>query len=163
MKKIARLFIVCICFLCCIGFYRAGRNSQNDDIKVYSFTGSNEMFAVLNGTVFLSDTEETFSGGDMLVKSDELFLGVTSFSTTFYTMDGGEKRIILYNGITELIDSVAGWDRDLGIVSADDLFAVDEQGNITGIEDNLYLELCTVDRKGKENTYQLLLELTEVT
>ena len=45
-------------------------------LKVYSFSGENDQIAVSNGVIILSDTEETFSGGQLKTTGAE-FIDIT--------------------------------------------------------------------------------------
>lgn len=60
-------------------------------LKVYSFSGENDQIAVSNGVIILSDTEETFSGGQLKTTGAE-FIDITSYFTKFYIISGTEKR-----------------------------------------------------------------------
>ena len=69
---------------------------EPDQLTVYFFSGENEQLTVSNGVIVLNGTEEIFAGGDLKVTGD-LPADITSYSTTFYTMSGSERDVILSN------------------------------------------------------------------
>lgn len=61
-------------------------------LKVYSFSGENDQIAVSNGVIILSDTEETFSGGQLKTTGAE-FIDITSYFTNFILFQEQKKRL----------------------------------------------------------------------
>lgn len=136
--------------------------AEHERLTVYSFSGENEQLAVSNGIIVLNGTEETFVGGDMKVTGD-FFADITSYSTTFYTMSGSEKDIILSNSVVDMTGGMVNVSGDLGQISGDSTLRrinIDDTNDFNG---TLYFELTTKDKYGKENVYQLQMALTEIT
>ena len=110
----------------------------------------------------MNGTEETFSGGDLKV-SDDFFDNITSYSTTFYIMSGGEKDVILSNGMVDMTGDTVNISGDLGQISGDSAIRRIKIDGTSDLKNILYFELTTKDMDGNENVYQLELSLTEIT
>lgn len=136
--------------------------AEKEQLTVYSFSGENEQLSISNGIIILNGTEETFSGGDLKV-SDDFFDNITSYSTTFYIMSGGEKDVILSNGMVDMTGDTVNISGDLGQISGDSAIRRIKVDDTSDLENILYFELTTKDMNGKENVYQLQLPLSEIT
>ena len=135
---------------------------EQEPLRVYSFSGENEQFAVSNGIIVLNGSDEIFSGGD-LKAADDCFLDITSYSTTFYTISGSEKNVILSNSVVDTTGGTVNVSGDLGQISGDSTLRrikIDDTNDLNG---TLYFELTTKDKYGTENVYQLQMALTEIT
>ena len=153
MIKTKALILMAILMLALTG---CGKAEQERSI-VYSFSGENEQLAVSNGSIVLNGTEETFTGGDLKVTGD-FFADITSYSTTFYTMSGSEKDVILSNSVVDMTGGTANISGDLGQVSGGSIIKIDDASDLKNI---LYFELTTKDKDGKESVYQLQMSLTK--
>ena len=135
---------------------------EHEQLTVYSFSGENEQLSISNGIIVLNGSEEIFSGGD-LKATDESFLDITSYSTTFYTISGSEKNVILSNSVVDTTGGTVNVSGDLGQISGDSTLRrikIDDTNDLNG---TLYFELTTKDKYGMENVYQLQMALTEIT
>lgn len=153
MIKTKALILMAILMLALTG---CGKAEQERSI-MYSFSGENEQLAVSNGSIVLNGTEETFTGGDLKVTGD-FFADITSYSTTFYTMSGSEKDVILSNSVVDMTGGTANISGDLGQVSGGNIIKIDDASDLKNI---LYFELTTKDKDGKESEYQLQMSLTK--
>ena len=136
--------------------------AEQEQLIIYSFSGENEQLAVSNGIIVLNGTEETFVGGDLKVTGD-FFDDITSYSTTFYTMSGSEKDIILSNSVVDMTGGMVNVSSDLGQISGDSIITRINIDDTSDLDNTLYFELTTKDKDGKENVYQLKMSLTEIT
>ena len=155
MKTLAFMTILMLALTGC------GKEEQ-EPLRVYSFSGENEQFAVSNGIIVLNGSEEIFSGGD-LKAADDCFLDIMSYSTTFYTISGSEKNVILSNSVVDTTGGTVNVSGDLGQISGDSTLRrikIDDTNDLNGM---LYFELTTKDKYGTENVYQLQMALTEIT
>ena len=87
----------------------------------------------------------------------------TLHSTTFYTISGSEKNVILSNSVTDTTGGTVNVSGDLGQISGDSTLRrikIDDTNDLNG---TLYFELTTKDKYGTENVYQLQMALTEIT
>ena len=87
----------------------------------------------------------------------------TLYSTTFYTISGSEKNVILSNSVTDTTGGTVNVSGDLGQISGDSTLRrikIDDTNDLNG---TLYFELTTKDKYGTENVYQLQMALTEIT
>ena len=91
---------------------------EPDQLTVYFFSGENEQLTVSNGVIVLNGTEEIFAGGDLKVTGD-LPADITSYSTTFYTISGSEKNVILSNSVVDTTGGTVNVSGDLGQISGD--------------------------------------------
>ena len=135
---------------------------EQEQLTVYSFSGEDEQLTISNGIIVLKGTEEIFTGGDLKV-ADESFLDITSYSTTFYTIFGSEKNVILSNSVVDTTGGTVNVSGDLGQISGDSTLKrinIDDTNDFNG---TLYFELTTKDKYGTENVYQLQMALTEIT
>lgn len=174
MKKV---FIIALAFVLVIfglTFYRleqadvstpatAVHSDDKKEPKVYSFSGSDEVLTVMNGTVILGEDEETFSGGTLQVISEDFFDGVTSYSTTFYILEDGKKKTVMSNS---LIDQTGGKVKldgdDLGKISGDDVVTGYNNDSTENLMKNLFFEIETVGADGEKKSHQLHLDVKEV-
>lgn len=158
MKKITTIMLSL--FGCAILFVGCGvslESNQEQSLKVYSFSGENNLFSVSNGVIVLEAKNEICYGGDLKVISDK-FGDVAAYSTAIY-IDGNEKEILLFGGIDDQTGKTVDVSGNLGKVSGDIL----RDSDASKLVGNLWFELRTIDLSGEENTYQIQLETTEVT
>lgn len=158
MMKAKALAFMTILMLALTG---CGKEEQ-EPLRVYSFSGENEQFAVSNGIIVLNGSEEIFSGGD-LKAADESFLDITSYSTTFYTISGNEKNVILSNSVEDMTGGTVNVSGDLGQVSGESIIRRTKIDDASDWGNTLFFELTTKDKYGTENVYQLQMALTEIT
>lgn len=163
MKRIIALVLSVVCVIGLVGCNDPASNNQENLCSVYSFTGENEQLEISNGVIVLSKTEEVFDGGDLEVMQEELHLDVVSYSTTFYTMMNGEKKIILSNSVIDETGGSVNVEGDLGRASGDGFIIGNKVESIDEVKENLWFELKIKTLNGEENVYQLQLELTEIT
>ena len=149
--------LLCVLPLC------ACDNSKQEQVSVFSFCGGNERFEIPNGVIVLGKTKEVFDGGDLRVIQNELFSNVALFSVKFYTIRNGEQRVILSNSVVDTTGSSVNIEGDLGRVSGDSIIAYNHVEGIDELKQNLWFELKTADLNGKTQTYQIKLNLTEIT
>ena len=93
----------------------------------------------------------------MKVMSDD-FSDITTYSTTIY-INGSEKETLLSNGVDDQTGGTIDVSGNIGKVSGDIL----RDSDVDKLTDNLWFELKTTNLSGKENTYQVQLETTEIT
>ena len=135
---------------------------EQEQLTVYSFSGENEQLSISNGIIVLNGTEEIFTGGDLKV-TDDFFNNITSYSTTFYSMSGDKKDVILSNNVVDTTGDTVNVSSDLGQISGDSAIRRIKIDDTSDLKNILYFELTTKDRDGKENVYQLQLSLSEIT
>ena len=141
----------------------AVHSEKTTETKVYSFSGSDEVLAVMNGTVILDEEEETFSGGTLQVNSEDFFEGVTSYSTTFYILKDGKKKTVMSNSLTDQTGGKIKLDGDdLGKISGADIITEYKTDNTENLINNLYFHINMVGADGENKTHQLHLDVTEV-
>ena len=136
--------------------------AEQEPLIVYSFCGENDLLAISDGIIVLNGTEETFTGGELKV-TDDSFADIVSYSTTFYTMSGSEKDVILSNSVVDRTGGTVNVSGDLGQVSGDSMIRRIKIDDTSDLKNILYFELTTKDKDGKESVYQLQMSLTEIT
>lgn len=154
-----RWFVFCLILALFCASLLMGRSSsveKEQPVVVYSFSGENPFLSVSNGVIVLNAGKETFYGGDLEVKGEE-FADIAGYTVTVYLMDG--ERILLSNSVVDETGGTIDVSGDIGKVSGDVLRDEDTEK----IADDLWLTLQTTDLRGEENTYQLPLEVVEVT
>ena len=158
MKK---LIATILAFVCVIGLSGCSNTKQAEEIT-YNFTGEHECFAISNGSITLSGggqpfsgEEQEFYGGELTVTKPEIFEDVTSYSTSFYTLyENGERN--------QFQSSTTTGETGISAPIGEELGSVSTTGSMIGnLEDGLWFELKTTDLNGRENTYQIQLELTK--
>ena len=157
MKKLIALLLPLVCMLS----LAACNNTEQEQVSTYSFYGEHDYFSISNGSIVLNDTEEVFDGGDLEITQSGVLEEVASYSTTFYTLINGEKRIILSNSVIDQTGDSVNVDGDLGKASGKDFVVGNKVENIEELRENLWFELTTMDLNGEENVYQIQLTLTE--
>ena len=162
MKKRMAIFLIFICVFGLAGCTEQSSEEQENAFGVYSFCGANEQFEVSNGVIVL-DTEEIFYGGNLDVLHDDQFSNIASFTTTFYTIRNGEKRVIISNAVVDETGGSVNMEGELGKASGDGFVIGNKIKEIDELKNNLWFELKTIDTNEQENIYQLQLTVTEIT
>ena len=157
MKQIVASVMALVCAL---SLSACGSNTQTQT-AAYSFRGENEYFAISNGSIVLSDTEEVFDGGNLHVTQAGIFDQVTSYSATFYTKKDGAQSTLMSNSVVDQTGGTIHVEGDLGIISGDGFITGGSIASIDELKENLWFELKTTDLHGKETAYHLRLTLTE--
>lgn len=159
MKKMTTILLTLfVSALLFTGCGASSESSQEQPLKVYSFSGENDFISVSNGVIVLDAKDEICHGGDLKVKPDE-FADITTYSVTFYLNIGNERETLMSNSVVDKTGRTIGVSGDMGQVTGD----IIRDSNIDKLVDNLWFELKTTDLNGQENTYQLQLEMTEIT
>ena len=148
MKKIATIILsllVCTVLFTGCGNSSKSKSSQEQSLKVYSFSGNSESISVSNGVIVLAGKDEI---------SDD-FADITAYSTTIY-VDGEEDSILLSHAVADQTGGTIDVSGNIGKISGDVLI----DGDADKLADNLWFELKTTNLSGEENTYQVQLETT---
>ena len=154
MKKIATIILsLLVCTVLFTGCGNSSKSSQEQSLKVYSFSGNSESISVSNGVIVLSGKDEICYGGNLKVMSDD-FADITAYSTTIY-VDGEEDSILLSHAVADQTGGTIDVSGNIGKISGDVL-----RGDADKLADNLWFELKTTNLSGEENTYQVQLETT---
>lgn len=162
MKRLLSYIFVIICFGVLVGCSEKEAYEQ-EALVVYSFSGSDEQFAVSNGVIVLSPDKDVFYGGDLEVFNEELCTDIVSYSTAFYTMNNGEKNTILYNSVVDQTDGSVNVAGDLGRMSGANLLVGNKVDAAEDLLHSLFFELSITDVNGEQSVYQVQMEVTEVT
>lgn len=174
MKKVFAAVMVFVLVIFCFSFYMAGReensppatavhSENNTETKVYSFSGSDDILTVMNGTVILGENEETFSGGILQINSEEFLDNVISYNTTFYILEDGKKKTVMSNSLVDQTGGKVKLDGDdLGKISGADVVTGYESDNTESLINNLYFEINIVGADGENKIHQLHLDVKEV-
>ena len=139
-----------------VGGFSAISADEEDELSVYSFTGTHELFELPNGIVVLTNDKEVFDGGDLKIINPAAFSDIVFYSAKYYQIKDGEKRTVLFNGVEDMTGGTLDIEGDLGRIASADIIRDDLEGN-------LWFELKTTDMSGKENTYQIPLTLEKIT
>ena len=139
-----------------VGGFSAISANEEDELSVYSFTGTHELFEIPNGIVVIADDMEVFDGGDLKIINPAAFSDIVFYSAKYYQIKDGEKRTVLFNGVEDMTGGTLDIEGDLGRIASADIIRDDLEGN-------LWFELKTTDMSGKENTYQIPLTLEKIT
>ena len=161
-KKATLLLVLLICSAFLTGCGEAESSTQTDYLSVYSFSGENEQFAISNGVVVLTETEEYFYGGTLEI-NQESFSNIASCSMTFYISSGDEKTVVLSNSVENMSGGAVSIAGDIGKISGDGIITEAMIDGHQPLQNNLLFELTTVDLNGEEIVYQVPLSLTEIT
>ena len=156
IKKLIALVLALVCV-----FTLASCSNTPDEPITLSIKGEHEYFAITNGSIVLSDTEEVFDGGDLQITQSGVFEEVASYSTTFYMIADGERRIILSNSVVDQTGGPISIEGDLGKGAGDGFIIGNKVEKIDNLKENLWFELKTTDLNGNEEAYQVQLTLTE--
>ena len=157
MRKIL-LFVLA---LGCTFSLAACNNAQEVQISTYAFHGEHEFFSISKGSIVLSDTEDVFDGGTLSVVNPEIFDGITTYSTTFYTVKNDAQRTLMSNSVVDFTGGSIHVEGDLGKMFGENLLVGNTIESIDELRENLWFELKTVDLNGVEATYQMQLTLIE--
>ena len=156
-KKIAVVLSLCVCTILFVGCNTNSNNNADQIVKAYSFNGENEYISISNGVIISNGEEDVCYGGDLKLKSKE-FNHIASYSTTFY-INGSEKEKLLSNSVNDKTGESAEISKKIGQISGDIL----KESDAEKIGNNLWFELKTTDLKGKNKTYKIQLDVTEIT
>ena len=155
MKRIIAIILsLLVCTVFFTGCGNSSKSSQEQSLKVYSFSGNSESISVSNGVIVLAGKDEICYGGNLKVMSDD-FADITAYSTTIY-VDGEEDSILLSHAAADQTGGTIDISGNIGKISGDVL----RDGDADKLADNLWFELKTTNLSGEENTYQVQLETT---
>lgn len=157
MKKLLVLVLTLVFILALSGC----NNEDQEQVLTYSFSGGHEYFSLSNGSIILSDKEEVFDGGVLEITQSGFFEEISSYSTTFYTLINGKRRIILSDSVFNKSGAAVSVDGALGSISGKGVIIGKKASNIDELKEALWFELKTVNLNGEENTYQTQLTFTE--
>ena len=138
-----------------VGGFSAIPANEEDELSVYSFTGTHELFEIPNGIVVITDDKEVFDDGDLKIIDSAAFSDIVFYSAKYYQIKDGEKRTVLFNGVEDMTGGTLDIEGDLGRIASADIIRDDLEGN-------LWFELKTTDMSGKENSYQVQLTLEKI-
>ena len=161
MKKIFIIALVFVLAILCFTFRKVDKSDisptetavhteKSDGAKVYSFSGSDEILTVMNGTAVIGEDEEIFSGGMLKINSDEFFKGITSYTATFYILEDGKRNTVMKNSVTDQTGEMVVFDGDdLGKISGADVINSYNSDNTEAFRNNLYFEIKVVNADGE--------------
>ena len=116
MKKIATIILsLLVCTVLFTGCGNSSKSSQEQSLKVYSFSGNSESISVSNGVIVLSGKDEICYGGNLKVMSDD-FADITAYSTTIY-VDGEEDSILLSHTVADQTGGTIDVSGNIGKIS----------------------------------------------
>ena len=107
--------------------------------------------------------EEVFYGGDLKINDTQSFANITSFSATFYTMTGEERRTLLSNSVIDQTGNTVNMSGHLGKTSGGNIILGSKVETEEELVRSLYFELVTTNKDGEEFVYQVPLTVTEIT
>ncbi len=159
MKKImAFLLPIFLCVLLFTGCTVFSGKNQEQELAVYSFSGENELISVSNGIIVLEAQSDICYGGKLKVQSGR-FENITAYSASIYLNEGDEKHVLLSSAVEDNTGRAMELSQEIGTISG----AIFKDGDAANLAENLCFELKTIDGSGRQNTYQLPLEVTEIT
>lgn len=138
-----------------------GCSNKQDKSETLSFSGQHEYFFVSNCSVTVGADEDVFEGGELEIIRDDMFTDIVSYSTSFYVLRNGEKRVVLSGSVVNESGDPLSINRALGKVSGNSIFIGHKVNNVEELIENLWFELKTIDTVGKENVYQIQLILSK--
>lgn len=156
MKKITMILLL-TCMVLFTGCESFSLSNQDQSLKVYSFNGENKFISISNGVIIIDTKEEICYGGDLKVSQNE-FSDITTYSATLF-INGSEKKILLSDSVDDQTGGTLVIADNLGKISGD----IISDSDIDKLTDNLWFTLKTTNLSGKENTYQIKLDVTEIT
>ena len=160
MKKLIAFMLV---ILSVFAFVGCNNGSEESKTEVYTFSGKNEYLYVSGGTAVLDGEEEVFSGGEFKLLKEEAFSDVHCFSTSFYIVDGAEKRYVLMNVVEDIPGGASvSLSGDLGKISGGNVISEYKSTDMEAFINNLYFELAVTDSQGIESTYELKLNVEKI-
>lgn len=157
MKKLIILVLALVCVLS----LAACKATEQEKAVTYYFHGEHECFAISNGSIVLSDTEEVFDGGNLSVIKTELFDEIVSYTATFYTLEDEAQRTLMSNSVVDFTGGMIHVEEDLGQMSGDGFIIGGKVESIDELQENLWFKLKTTDLNGEEEVYKIQLTLSE--
>ena len=164
MKRLLVLLLALIYTIALFGCSNSGTENEvteSTDIAnknpsgTYSFSGENEFIKIANGSIMFGETNELFNGGNLEILQPSLFVDVSSYSTTFYTLlNNGERNDFHSTNVTGVGNGADSINCDLGSSSSNGFMVIN-------LEQGLWFELITTDVNGKESVYLLELSVIE--
>ncbi|MBP3479305.1 MAG: hypothetical protein J6K03_07475 [Oscillospiraceae bacterium] len=137
--------------------------TEQENPSVFSFHAESDGFTITNGVIVLGAEEEVFYGGDLKINDTQSFANITSFSATFYTMTGEERRTLLSNSVIDQTGNTVNMSGDLGKTSGGNIILGSKVETEEELVRYLYFELVTTNKDGEEFVYQVPLTVTEIT
>lgn len=159
MKKFMAIFLpIFLCALLFTGCTVFSKKNQKQELAVYSFSGENELISVSNGIIVLEAQGDICYGGKLKVQPGR-FENITAYSASIYLNAGNEKQVLVSSAVEDNTGRAMELSQEIGTISG----AVFKDGDAANLVENLCFELKTIDDSGRQSTYQLPLEVTEIT
>lgn len=158
MKKTCIALLPMIAFSLLFAGCRHSPENNSQSVKIYSFSGENDIISICNGILALDGTNEICYGGNLSIKTDTIF-PIHSYSVTVYLNIDEKKVALLSNSVENQTKEAIHISENVGKIAGDILKDSDAE-NLT---DNLWFELKTTNLRGKETSYSLHLKTTEIT
>ena len=150
MKKLSALFLSATLLLSLSGC----GVEQKPELKVYSFSGKNEVCSISDGVAVISEDYETLYGGKLEVSEGD-FQDITSYTMTFFV---GEEPV-LSHAAADTTGSFELAEQQIGQITGD-VFSKEAEEKL---EQNFFFELKTQNDKGETNTFTIPMEVREIT
>ena len=161
LKRLFAFIFAIMCFGVMVGC--SEKEASEQELVVYSFSGSDGQIAVSNGVIVMSPDKDVFYGGDLEVFNEELCTDIASYSTTFYTMNKGKRNTILSNSVVDQTDGSVNVSGDLGKMSGANLLIGNKVDASEDLLHSLFFELRITPINGEQRVYEVQMEVTEIT
>lgn len=159
MKKLSAFILAMIMSFALVGCETFSQSDKEASaVKVYSFSGQNEVCSVINGVAVIEPGFETMYGG-MFRVDEGAFEDMTSYSMTFYISADGENNPILSHSVRYTTGSFELHHQEIGRITGD----VFSDSEAAALKQNLYFELETTDKDGKTQKHIIPMEVKEIT
>ena len=135
---------------------------NEEQTRVYSFTGQSRGLSLYNGVIVLSPTKQTLYGGELKNNQEDLS-DISSYSVEFFILsDEGKENLFTFEtgDITEESDMLTRESLIVLGITSEGLFITNSQENI---KNNFYVEVTITKTNDEKQSYQIKLEATEVT
>lgn len=160
MKKVIAIILL---ILFAFAFVGCNNSSKDSKTEVYTFGGENDIFYVSGGTAVLGTEEEVFSGGDLKLLHPELFADAVRWTSKFYVLKNGEKKLIQMNAVEDMTGGASvSLSGDLGKISGGNVISEYKDTDMEAFRNNLFFELAVTDSQGIESTYELKMNVEKI-
>ena len=136
-----------------------GSGNVSSGQQVYSFSGENDIFRIVNGVAVIGGEEEVLYGGQLEFKSDG-FKDVASYGIEFYIADDSENWTILHNVVKDQNKIATLENQKLGQIAGK---VLKENMDVSMLEKNLFFQLEVKDKYGHKEIYTVPMDVEEVT
>ncbi|MGL5254262.1 MAG: hypothetical protein ACRC9L_04580 [Brevinema sp.] len=153
MKKLLAFVLISVCMLSLVA---CGEQSSKETVTVYSYSGENEQYSIINGVIVLSEKDDIVYGGELKAKEDQITDLVSETMELYILSDNKEIPLTSFVSVDHTGD---GFElSNPGSRAAE--FSEDEKENLI---ENLYFKISIETLDGEKTVSDIKMNVIDIT